>query len=217
MNKKFLIKLGKPKDKIRLNNLLNDLRPKGIFSRCSKQFRSIFLKHLLNSPLGIIIFAYNQSSKKEVGYVIAIRHPVYFWISLLLHYPFSIDLFIFIKKSGSFIRDILLLLKKFKKKKINHSANEKMSNNTLPNFTWSSSNPKIARIHFIGVLPKFRGSGLGSALYISLMEILRKEGCMKIEAHIDKGNKASLKLHQTTGWEIQKLRAGDYKAISKLL
>ena len=102
------------------------------------------------------------------------------------------------------MKDMISILKRSKKK--NHTSK----------FSWSPSSPQIARINFIGTLPNFRGLGIGRALYSFLAEILEKDGCLKIEAHIDQGNEASLVLHQKTGWQIQKLRDGDYKVVLEL-
>lgn len=211
--KNFLIKKGTDKNRVQLIQLLNEFPPKGILSECSQKFRQLFLEYLLNNPLGVIVVAFENDTGVGTGYVIAIRHPVRFWNGLILRHPLSIDPILFIKKGGSFIKDMIFILKRSKKK--NHSEFEEKLDN-LSKFSWSPSGPQIARINFIGTLPNFRRLGIGKALYSFLAEILEKDGCSKIEAHIDQGNEASLILHQRTGWQIQKLRGGDYKAVLEL-
>jgi len=212
--KNFLIRRGTKKDERELEQLLNKLLPSSILSGCSQKNLSNFLKYLLENPLGIIVVAFEKYSKIGVGYVIAIRNPSWFWSKLIISHPFSIGFFLLIKKRNSIIKKFLLLLRNLKKD-ISKPLKQPIIKNT-PNFSWSPSNSKIARIIFIGVLPDFRGQGLGQVLYSFLAKVLKAEGCTKIEAHIDPDNEASVKLHQKSGWQIQKLKDGDYKAVLEL-
>ena len=212
--KNFVVKKGKNEDLVELIKLLEQLPPKGMLFTHSQQLLHFFLKYLLNNPLGIIVFAVEKNSGRAIGYVIAIRDPVVFWSKFILHHFLLINPLPFIKKLWSFIKDIISTFLKHSENK-NQLRFKKTSDN-LNKFTWSPSNFEIARIIFIGVLMDFQKIGLGSELYSFLAEILKKEGCKKIEAHIDADNEPSLKLHKNTGWHIEKLKDGDYKAILKL-
>lgn len=205
--KNFLIKGGTKDDRIQIIQLFNSMPPWGFISTCSRRFQRNFINYLLENPLGTIMIAIDLDSTASVGYAIAIRNSFKFWIGFILKYFISSGFEIFLRKYKTLIR---LLMRK------PNSAQRQMRDRNLPEFAWSSSNQEFIRIIFIGVCPNFRGLGLGEAIYSFLAEILKKEGCIKIEAHIDKGNDASVCLHRKSGWQIQQLRHGDYKAVLDL-
>lgn len=189
--------------------LLHILPPMGTLSRHPKRFLHAFLKSALKDTLGTIMVAFERSSMKGAGYVIAINHPIRFWLTLTFKYPFAIGLPLmreFFTKCKGKIQEILLTHNPLRHDII------KTIDASLPQFHWSPSSQLIARINFIGVVAQFRGRGIGQTLYRHLFTALKKKGVKKVEAHVDKGNIASLVLHKKGGWNIQELREGDYKA-----
>lgn len=210
----FTIKRGTKDDEARIMRLFVDMPPTGFFAGCSRKFWRIFLRHLLEHPLGIMVVAFDQNCRRCAGYSVAIGHPHKFWSDFIMAYPLSAGAIILRKKYKLLIKHLLLNLG-FTKKKSSDSSKDWPSEDA-PEFTWLSSTSRIARIMFIGVLPDFRRLGLGQALYSFLAEELTREDYGIIEAHIDKGNKASVALHRKSGWELQELRQGDHKAILNL-
>jgi len=212
--KDFVIKQGTKNDKVLILDILKSLPPTGFLENCSRRFWNVFLEYLFKNSLGIIILALEQDSKKGIGYVIAIRDPFKFWSGFALTHLLYMGPIIIMRKYKQFARLFIPYFGSVKRKKANDRKNT--SGQDLPEFKWSLSTIKIARIFFIGVLPGFRGLGLGQAIYSFLAEVVKNEGCIKIEAHIDKGNDASLALHKKSGWQIQKLKQENYKATLNL-
>jgi GNAT superfamily N-acetyltransferase len=67
---------------------------------------------------------------------------------------------------------------------------------------WRQSAREIAKTVFIGVAPEARGRGVARRLYDYLFTVLRQEGVTRIDAQIDDGNPASVRLHQVSGWRV---------------
>ena len=208
--KRFIIKKGDPLDQKQLMSLLDEMPPMGILSKGSVKFKKTFLSHLLKNPLGTIVIAVEQKSKKIIGYVIAIRHPLCFWKNMALS---SASFTLIILSAKKIANKLLSILKKMPGSLKNF---KKISVEKRHEFKWSPSDPKIARIIFIGILSDFRGLGIGESLYLFLSETLREEKCIKIEAHIDEGNMPSLKLHRKNGWNIEEMCQENYKATLNL-
>lgn len=79
---------------------------------------------------------------------------------------------------------------------------------------WRESSPHIAKILHVGVLANFRGRGVATSLYRRLMDELALRGVQRLDAWIDPGNIASLRLHQETGWSILRQNNGYIATIS---
>jgi GNAT superfamily N-acetyltransferase len=67
---------------------------------------------------------------------------------------------------------------------------------------WRENSAKIAKTIFIGVAPEARKRGVARQLYEYLFGVLRQKGVTRIDAHIDEGNIASVRLHQASGWQV---------------
>lgn len=172
-----------------------------------------FLRYSINSSYCHLILARRGDEHAIGGYVISIVHPSRFWWGFVITYPatalfLAIDyaIYRFLKK-GSHAAGL--------NRNSTVSQSEECKED-LPSFSWSPSHPGIARIVYIYVREECRGLGLGKELYTKLFEHLRNKKCSIIEAHIDYQNQPSIKLHQSTGWEIQELKDGDYKAVKYL-
>lgn len=64
----------------------------------------------------------------------------------------------------------------------------------------SQDDPEVGYIHFIGVSPSQRGSGLGSALYARAFDDLRVRGCTVAKAVTSPVNTVSLAFHEALGF-----------------
>jgi len=173
-------------------NLIDTLPISGRYSVLTSRGQLAYIKHLIKSSMGIIVLGVDTSSEKVVGYVIAITEWKRFWYTFATKYPFYAG---------------LLFLKKFSDK-----IKFKVRSKVVSSFRWSQTVKKNARIIFIGVLPEYRGLGVGQRIYQNLFEILREDGEYLVEAHIDKNNEPSLKLHKKVGFKIEQLDSGDYTA-----
>ena len=73
----------------------------------------------------------------------------------------------------------------------------------------SQSNPDEAYVHFVGVAPEERGSGLGRELYERFFEAVRGEGRSVVRCVTSPANEASLAFHEALGFESERV-AHDY-------
>ncbi len=69
----------------------------------------------------------------------------------------------------------------------------------------SQSQPEIGYIHFVGVRPDQRGSGLARTLYERFFERMRELGCERVDAATSVLNLRSQDFHRAMGFEF----AGD--------
>jgi ribosomal protein S18 acetylase RimI-like enzyme len=58
------------------------------------------------------------------------------------------------------------------------------------------------RIHMVGVLPEYRGQGLGKKVLVSGIQALQKKGSEVIELTVDKDNAPACSLYSTLGFKI---------------
>ncbi|GIE36832.1 hypothetical protein Ait01nite_098770 [Actinoplanes italicus] len=66
----------------------------------------------------------------------------------------------------------------------------------------SPSQAGRAYIHFVGVAPAFRGSGLGRRLYERFFTIAREAGCAGVGAITAPVNTGSIAFHQSMGFTV---------------
>jgi predicted GNAT superfamily acetyltransferase len=67
----------------------------------------------------------------------------------------------------------------------------------------SQSRPAEAYIHFVGVHPRERGSGLGRQLYERFFAAVRAPDCLLVRAVTSPVNSGSIQFHQRMGFEIE--------------
>ena len=72
----------------------------------------------------------------------------------------------------------------------------------------SQSDPEAAYVHFVGVSPEERGSGLGRALYQRFFEVARGHGRRTVSCVTSPANAGSLEFHQAIGFELSPPQAG---------
>jgi len=67
----------------------------------------------------------------------------------------------------------------------------------------SQSRPGEAYIHFVGVDPAQRGSGLGRLLYEAFFEAAEARGCVLVRAVTSPVNRGSVAFHQRMGFQLE--------------
>ncbi len=192
----LLIRQASLEDMGIVTKLINALPITGRYAVLPFGGQLVYIKHVIESSLGVMVLGIDTSLEKGVGYVVAISEPKRFWRTFVVRYPFYAG---------------LLFLKKFL-----DSINFKARNRAKSTFKWSKGGVENARVIFIGVLPEYRGLGIGQRIYQFFFETLRKNGKYLVEAHIDKGNESSLRLHQRVEFEIEQLDSGDYRSYKTL-
>ncbi|HEX6954549.1 MAG TPA: GNAT family N-acetyltransferase [Agromyces sp.] len=66
----------------------------------------------------------------------------------------------------------------------------------------SQSQPGVAYIHFVGVRPDLRASGLARTMYERFFDAMRAGGATRVEAITGPGNVASQRFHRAMGFEL---------------
>ncbi|HET6696211.1 MAG TPA: GNAT family N-acetyltransferase [Gaiellaceae bacterium] len=72
----------------------------------------------------------------------------------------------------------------------------------------SQSDLEAAYVHFVGVSPEERGSGLGRELYEHFFEAARSHGRHTVSCVTSPANAGSLAFHQAIGFEASEPKAG---------
>lgn len=72
----------------------------------------------------------------------------------------------------------------------------------------SPHDPAIGYVHFIGVRPDLRGSGLGEAAYEQCFTALRVRGCTRVRAVTSPVNSGSLAFHRALGFDVSPVQEG---------
>jgi len=67
----------------------------------------------------------------------------------------------------------------------------------------SQSRPGEAYVHFVGVSPGERGSGLGRQLYQRFFAAVRARGCSLVRGVTSPVNQGSVRFHQRMGFDIE--------------
>jgi predicted GNAT superfamily acetyltransferase len=72
----------------------------------------------------------------------------------------------------------------------------------------SQSDPEAAYVHFVGVSPAERGSGLGRELYERFFAAARSQGRLTVSCVTSPRNDASLAFHRALGFEASEPKPG---------
>jgi ribosomal protein S18 acetylase RimI-like enzyme len=73
----------------------------------------------------------------------------------------------------------------------------------------SQTDPEEAYIHFVGVAPAQRGSGIGRELYERFFAVVAKEGRTKVRCVTSPVNEGSVAFHESLGFVAERV-AEDY-------
>jgi predicted GNAT superfamily acetyltransferase len=72
----------------------------------------------------------------------------------------------------------------------------------------SQSEPRAAYVHFVGVAPTMRGSGLARTLYECFFEVARAHGRDVVQAVTSPVNTTSVAFHRAMGFEVREPVSG---------
>ncbi|WP_206602944.1 GNAT family N-acetyltransferase [Leptolyngbya ohadii] len=67
----------------------------------------------------------------------------------------------------------------------------------------SQTHPEEAYIHFVGIHPDFRRQGLGSVLYETFFQAVRRFNCVRVRCVTSPVNKSSVTYHLRMGFEAE--------------
>jgi ribosomal protein S18 acetylase RimI-like enzyme len=67
----------------------------------------------------------------------------------------------------------------------------------------SQTTPGEAYVHFIGVAPDHRGSGLGRTLYEHFFDTVREHGCTSVRCVTSPANTSSVAFHESLGFTVE--------------
>src|SRR5688572_13356341 len=73
----------------------------------------------------------------------------------------------------------------------------------------SQTKPEEAYVHFLGVAPDERGSGIGRDLYETFFESARAHGRSVVRCVTSPANEASVDFHRALGFDVERV-AHDY-------
>jgi ribosomal protein S18 acetylase RimI-like enzyme len=73
----------------------------------------------------------------------------------------------------------------------------------------SQTNPSEAYVHFVGVAPRHRTSGLGRELYERFFAAVSEDGCTTVRCVTSPGNADSVAFHEALGFTVDRV-AADY-------
>ena len=68
----------------------------------------------------------------------------------------------------------------------------------------SQTEPEEAYVHFLGVAPSRRGSGLGRELYERFFEEVRRDGRTVVRCVTSPANESSVEFHRALGFEVER-------------
>lgn len=69
----------------------------------------------------------------------------------------------------------------------------------------SQTDPHEAYVHFVGVAPEQRGSGVGRRLYQRFFEAVRDRGCTSVRSVTSPANTGSLGFHEALGFTVERV------------
>lgn len=69
----------------------------------------------------------------------------------------------------------------------------------------SQTNPDEAYVHFVGVAPEQRGSGVGRQLYERFFETMRAHGCTTVRCVTSPANTGSIAFHAALGFTVDRV------------
>ena len=67
----------------------------------------------------------------------------------------------------------------------------------------SQTNPEEAYVHFVGVAPTERGSGVGRSLYVRFFSVVAGNGCTCVRCVTSPVNEDSVAFHESLGFTVE--------------
>ncbi len=202
----FTCRLLTPPDEDALVQLL--LRLQCTIARISREsiYRAMIRESYADRRIHILVCS---SGSELAGYVIAIADWREFWMGFVLRHPLIGARILIARLRGQESRG---------RAQVDLPAAPR-DDPTLGGWPvddgrrWEDSSPQVAKVVHVGVDPRFRGSGIGSSLYYSLMKRLLGSDVNRLDAYIDLPNTASVRLHIATGWQVKRLADGYFASV----
>jgi ribosomal protein S18 acetylase RimI-like enzyme len=69
----------------------------------------------------------------------------------------------------------------------------------------SQTHPDEAYVHFVGVAPEHRGSGVGRRLYERFFETVGEHGCTTVRCVTSPANSGSIAFHEALGFTVDRV------------
>jgi ribosomal protein S18 acetylase RimI-like enzyme len=186
-----------------LIDLLLQIRP-AVFRLSSRLvYQAITRKSVVKNEVVIFVALENNTL---VGYVIAAKKWSALKRKFFLKYPavgFQLFSKLLINRMNRFNRTTCP--NHPEKPNIEGLVNHQITGDTP---RWSDERPEIAKIIHVGVHPAHRSKGIASGLYAHLTKYLKDNDFQRVDAHIDFDNRASVRMHQRSGWEVRETSDG---------
>ncbi len=185
-------------DRTALLDLLSEVKP-AIFRLSNPMVYKALIREALS--LGNIILLIAEEDHHLLGYVCAAKN----WRSLkktfFLRHPL-VGVSFLIRFAKTRFRRRSLSLHKNPPPSVQYSLESSVLPDDPQNPNWNDDDATVAKIIHIGVREGYRSRGIAANLYAALANDLKAGGFSRIDAHIDQGNQASVKMHQKAGWEV---------------
>lgn len=175
--------------------MLADTRPPLGRMSSDSAYRALMAESLRDRGLWWLVATHKESI---IGFVVAIRYGATFWRRFLMRHPGLLP--------RLFLNDLTRLLRPLfssrNHEKVGCRAHLSADIQTTSRRRWSDNDASIAKALQIYIDPRFRGHGAALKLNVALVEVLRRAGIGRLDAHIEAGNTASVRLAQGTGWTV---------------
>jgi len=178
-----------------MERLLAEIRPSlGRMTRDSA-YRALMAESLRNRGLWWLVAVHEETI---VGFVVACRYGKTFWRRFLTRHPVLLSR-LAVEEAIKRLREGLLRRSDGRVRGLAMSVGADETENRP---RWSDNDASIAKSLYIHIAAPFRGCGAGSELNMALVDVLTRAGITRIDAHIDSGNEASIRVAQNTGWTL---------------
>lgn len=200
------IQAAAPGDIDGIIRLLHARPPAYWMTRVAESGLRTFLAHVIESGRATLLVARAPEAAEPAGYVLAIQDARAFWLLFALKHP-ALALEICCLR-------VLRLSERRRATAQRPKAREAL---VLPEFAWSPSDPRSARIVGLFVSEEFRRRGIAMDLYFKLFEALKKKGATLVEEYMGEDYmEYAGKFPEVCGWRPQTCRCGGYKIAKEL-
>jgi ribosomal protein S18 acetylase RimI-like enzyme len=188
--------------------LLTARAPSHWISKVSDADLRSFVEYVLGSRRSILLVAHPTGEVGPAGYVFAVLDARWFWILFALRHPL-------IAQKISFIR-----VRRIFERRQNEEPRAPAvvgAMDSLPQFAWSPSHPRVARILGLYVHEDHRRKDIPMNLYFNLFAALEERGAVHVEEYLAVNHAQYMgKFPEDCGWRLQKCRCEGHKITKPL-